>query len=111
MLRFAKELNSAMVTKSGIMAGLGESVEEIKGAMQDLKKAVCDIITIGQYLRPCSGCLPVERFLEPAEFNRFSAWAREAGFKEYYCGPFVRSSYTYPTPGVAIRRHLVSDRS
>ena len=94
VLRYAKELNNSIVTKSGIMAGLGEFREEIRGVMQDLRKADCDIITIGQYLKPESGCLDVEEFLEPREFDKFSEWAEEAGFKKYYCGAFVRSSYT-----------------
>ena len=94
VLRYAKELNNSIVTKSGIMAGLGEFREEIREVMQDLRKADCDIITIGQYLKPESGCLDVEEFLEPREFDKFSEWAEEAGFKKYYCGAFVRSSYT-----------------
>lgn len=97
-LRYARKIDSGMVTKSGIMAGLGEFREEIHDVMRDLRKADCDIVTIGQYLKPSADCLDVEEFLEPREFNRFSEWARELGFKKYYCGPFVRSSYTYPTP-------------
>lgn len=92
-LRYAKELDKGIVTKSGIMAGLGEFRGEIRGAMRDLRKAGCDIVTIGQYLKPGTGCLDVKEFLEPAEFDKFSEWAKEEGFKEYYCGPFVRSSY------------------
>lgn len=91
-LKFAKELDSGMITKSGIMAGLGEFREEIRGVMQDLREADCDIITIGQYLKPGARCLDVEEFLEPPEFDRFSEWAKDAGFEKYYCGPFVRSS-------------------
>ena len=62
--------------------------------MKDLRKASCDIVTIGQYLKPGLSCLDVEEFLEPGEFDKFSEWAKKAGFKKYYCGPFVRSSYT-----------------
>ena len=94
VLRYAKELDPSLVTKSGVMAGLGEFREEIRDAMQDLRKADCDIITIGQYLKPRADCLDVEEFLEPAEFDKFSKWAAQAGFKENYCGPLVRSSYT-----------------
>ena len=93
VLRYAKELDRGITTKSGIMAGLGEFREEIRSVMNDLRKADCDIITIGQYLKPDVGCLDAEEFLEPAEFDKFSEWAKEAGFKKYYCGPFVRSSY------------------
>jgi lipoic acid synthetase len=94
VLRYAKELDRGITTKSGIMAGLGEFREEIRSVMNDLRKADCDIITIGQYLKPDAGCLDAEEFLEPAEFDKFSEWAKEAGFKKYYCGPFIRSSYT-----------------
>lgn len=94
ILKYAKELDANMVTKSGIMAGLGEFREEIREVIRDLRKVGCDIITIGQYLKPAAGCLEVEEFLEPAEFEKFSEWAKEEGFKKYYCGPFIRSSYT-----------------
>jgi len=94
VLKYAKKLNPSLITKSGIMVGLGEFREEIRGVMQDLRKAGCDIITIGQYLKPGTGCLDVEEFLEPAEFDKFSEWAAQTGFKKYYCSPFVRSSYT-----------------
>src|SRR3990167_9426002 len=65
VLMRAKELDSNIITKSGIMAGLGESREDIREVMSDLRKAGCDIITIGQYLKPDSDCLDVEEFLEP----------------------------------------------
>lgn len=94
VLRYVKELDSEVVTKSGIMAGLGEFREEIRETMRDLREAGCDIITIGQYLKPGVDCLDVEEFLEPGEFDKFSEWAKEEGFKKYYCGPLVRSSYT-----------------
>lgn len=97
VLKFAKELDSSIITKSGIMVGLGEFREEIRSVMQDLRKADCDIITIGQYLKPAADCLEIEEFLEPAEFDKFSEWAKKAGFKKYYCGPFVRSSYEFST--------------
>jgi len=93
VLRYVKELDNSIITKSGIMAGLGEFREEIRNVMKDLREAGCDIITIGQYLKPNASCLEVEEFLKPAEFDKFSEWAKEAGFKKYYCGPFVRSSY------------------
>ncbi len=94
LLAYAKELNEGIITKSGIMAGMGEFRQEIRDVMDDLRRADCDIITIGQYLKPDSHCLDVEEFVEPGEFDKFSEWAKEAGFKKYYCGPFVRSSYT-----------------
>lgn len=93
VLRYAKELDSSIVTKSGIMAGLGEFREEIRETIKNIRRTGCDIITIGQYLKPGADCLDVEEFLEPGEFDKFSEWAKEAGFKKYYCGPFIRSSY------------------
>jgi lipoic acid synthetase len=75
------------------MVGLGEREEEIYEAMQDLRRVGCDIITIGQYLKPDTTCLEVEEFVHPEKFEKFSEWARKLGFKKYACGPFVRSSY------------------
>lgn len=93
IIRYAKELDSKIITKSGIMAGLGEIQEEIYEVMSDLRRAGCDVITVGQYLKPGPDCLEVEEFLKPEEFIKFSRWAEELGFKKNYCSPFVRSSY------------------
>lgn len=93
ILRTAKGLKNRCITKSGVMVGLGETREEIYRTMKDIRDSGCDIITVGQYLRPDSRCLEVEEFLKPEEFELFSEWAREVGFKKYLCGPFVRSSY------------------
>jgi len=92
LIGYVKAQDRDIVTKSGLMVGLGEARKEVYDAMQDLKKVGCDIITIGQYLKPDSSCLEVEEFLEPAEFDRFSRWARELGFKGFSCAPFTRSS-------------------
>lgn len=92
VLRYAKELDKNLITKSGLMVGLGEKRHEVYDVMVDLKKAGCDIITVGQYLRPDSTCLEVEEFLRPEEFLNFSNWAGELGFTKVNCGPFVRSS-------------------
>jgi len=80
-------------TKSGLMVGLGESDEEVAGAMADLRSAGCDVLTIGQYLAPSTAHAPVARFVEPARFDRWEAQARQLGFAAAACGPFVRSSY------------------
>ncbi|MFC1666723.1 lipoyl synthase [Candidatus Omnitrophota bacterium] len=93
VLRYVKELDERIFTKSGLMVGLGETRREIYRAMEDLKKAGCDIITIGQYLKPDPCCLEVEEFFHPEEFARFSERARGLGFKRSFCSPFARSSY------------------
>jgi len=90
LIRYA---SARVTTKSGLMVGLGETRDEVRASMEDLRKAGCEIITIGQYLRPDKGCLEVEEFLEPEEFAKFSIWASELGFKKYSCSPFTRSSY------------------
>jgi len=93
VIRYAKESGSGILTKSGLMVGLGETRDEIYSTMKDLRSAGTDIVTIGQYLKPDSSCLDVEEFLHPEEFERFSGWAEELGFKEFSCSPFTRSSY------------------
>ncbi len=93
ILRWAKELRPDILTKSSIMVGLGESDEEVIEAMKLLKKADCDIITIGQYLQPNKKLLPVDRFPEPEKFEYWEKIAKELGFLGSACGPLVRSSY------------------
>jgi lipoic acid synthetase len=80
-------------TKSGLMVGLGESDEEILDVMRDLRAHEVDMLTIGQYLQPTRGHLPVLRYVEPARFKEFEAAARDMGFRHAACGPLVRSSY------------------
>lgn len=92
VIRYAKTIDASLITKSGLMVGLGETKREIYKVMEDLKESSCDIITIGQYLRPDAQCLEVKEFLHPEEFVRFSGWASEIGFKEFFCSPFTRSS-------------------
>lgn len=82
-----------MLTKSGVMVGLGETTEEIIETMRDLRAADCDILTIGQYLQPAERRLPVEKFYTPAEFAEFKRLGLEMGFKYVESGPLVRSSY------------------
>ena len=82
-----------MLTKSGIMAGLGETTEEIIGTMRDLREVDCDVLTIGQYLQPAERRLPVEKFYTPEEFATFKRIGLEMGFKYVESGPLVRSSY------------------
>jgi len=80
-------------TKSGLMVGLGETDEEIVGVMRDLRAHDVEMLTIGQYLQPTRGHLPVLRYVEPEQFQVFEKTAYELGFKHAACGPLVRSSY------------------
>jgi len=93
VLRLAKRISPAMLTKSGLMVGLGERREEIETVMGDLRGVGCDILTIGQYLSPSREHLPVVEFVEPAEFDRYREIGLRMGFKAVASGPFVRSSY------------------
>lgn len=80
-------------TKSGLMLGLGESIDEIKQVMQDLRDHGCRMLTLGQYLQPSRHHLAVERFVTPAEFDDLAVVAKEMGFEHVASGPMVRSSY------------------
>src|SRR3954467_1714550 len=83
----------SMLTKSGIMAGLGETFEEVVELMRDLRKASCDIMTIGQYLQPYEKRLPVERYVTPEEFAEWKKIGEAMGFKHVESSPLTRSSY------------------
>lgn len=85
--------DAGMVTKSGLMLGLGESPEEVLEVMRDLRGSGCDILTLGQYLRPSKDHLPVERYVPPAEFLGFKNEGLSMGFRHVESGPLVRSSY------------------
>jgi lipoic acid synthetase len=93
VLNNSRRLAPAVLRKSGFMVGLGETDEEVRELMGDLSAAGCQILTIGQYLRPSRRQLPVRRYVEPARFAEYAAWAREAGIPHVLSGPFVRSSY------------------
>jgi lipoic acid synthetase len=88
-----KQLDPAMRTKSGLMAGLGEDPVEIVASMQDLRRVECDLLTIGQYLRPSPQHLPVARFYHPDEFAALKQQGEAMGFAHVESGPLVRSSY------------------
>jgi lipoyl synthase len=83
----------ALLTKAGIMLGLGEETSEIESVLRDLRAVGCDILTLGQYLRPSRDHLPVERYVTPAEFAELKAEAMAMGFRHVESGPLVRSSY------------------
>jgi len=93
LLHRAKELNGEMLTKSGIICGLGEEWDELLGAMRDLRAQGVDILTVGQYLRPSSQHLPIARYYTPAEFAELRRLGREMGYRHVEAGPLVRSSY------------------
>jgi lipoic acid synthetase len=95
LLRWAKELRPDGVTKSNLIAGMGETEDELRIAMVDLRAAGCDLLTIGQYLQPSvSWHLPVDRWVHPEEFERLKVYGeRELGFAWVESGPLVRSSY------------------
>ncbi len=89
----AKKMDSLVLTKSGIMVGLGETFDEVVEVMHDLVDRGVDILTIGQYLQPSKKHLPVERFYLPEEFDKFIELGKAMGFKWVESGPLVRSSY------------------
>ena len=91
VLNSAKE--SGVLTKSGIMAGLGETKEEVRAVLRDLYAVGCDAVTIGQYLQPTRGHLEVQEYVEPDVFKEYEAYGRSIGIKQVYSGTFVRSSY------------------
>jgi lipoyl synthase len=93
LLAAARELAPAIPTKSGLMLGLGESVEEVVLTLRDLRAVDCQRLTLGQYLRPSLAHIPVARYWSPAEFEALGAIARELGFGQVRSGPLVRSSY------------------
>ena len=93
MLAQAKELSPAAVTKSGIIVGMGETQGEVVATMADLRAVDCDLLTVGQYLRPSAKHIAIDRFYPPEEFAELARLGREMGFKHVAAGPLVRSSY------------------
>ncbi|MGC1460952.1 MAG: lipoyl synthase [Terracidiphilus sp.] len=93
LLRHSKELRPGGVTKSGVMVGIGEETGELLGVFRDLAGVGCDILTIGQYLRPSRNHLPMARLYTPREFAELKAEALKMGFRHVESGPLVRSSY------------------
>jgi lipoic acid synthetase len=93
LLRYSKELNPGGATKSGVMVGIGEETHELLEVFRDLAAAGCDILTIGQYLRPSRNHLPMTRLYTPREFAELKAEALAMGFRHVESGPLVRSSY------------------
>lgn len=92
LLKKAKEFRPSILTKSGLMLGLGETMEEVRGVLEELRLSGCDMVTIGQYLRPAKANLPVVEYILPQVFRSLEDKAREMGFKYVASGPLVRSS-------------------
>ncbi len=93
LLAQAKQMDPDVPTKSGIIVGMGEEIDEVAETMKDLRGVDCDLLTIGQYLRPSPKHLPVSRYYTPAEFEALAETGRSLGFKHVASGPLVRSSY------------------
>ena len=93
LLKSAKEAEPSILTKSGLMLGLGETHEEVLNLLADLREVGCDFLTIGQYLQPRSDRLPVVRYVPPEEFEDYRRIAQDMGFRGVASGPFVRSSF------------------
>jgi lipoic acid synthetase len=88
-----KRMDPGMLSKSGVMVGLGEQWDELLTAIRDLRSVGCDILTIGQYLRPSATHMPVARYYTPEEFGQLKDYAESLGFRHALSGPLVRSSY------------------
>jgi lipoic acid synthetase len=109
LLQYSKELNpGGGLTKSGVMVGLGEETSELLQVFRDLAAAGCDILTIGQYLRPSRDHLPMARLYTPREFAELKAEALRMGFRHVESGPLVRSSYHAHEQAAAMGLTVVS---
>lgn len=93
IFRTARELAPHVPTKTGIILGMGETLEEVLATMRDLRAVDVDILTLGQYLRPSDGHIPLDRYVTPAEFRQLYEAGMEMGFRHVESGPLVRSSY------------------
>jgi len=93
LLESAKRIAPDVLTKSGLMVGLGETEEEVVAVLKDLRESGCDMLTVGQYLRPGPGQLPVNKYISPDQFSCYQRRADLMGFKFAAAGPYVRSSY------------------
>lgn len=92
-LAYAREAAQHLLTKSGLMVGLGENTTELEAAMRDLRDVGCDILTLGQYLQPSPRHFPVDRYYRPEDFESMARFAQALGFLAVAAAPFVRSSY------------------
>ena len=93
MLEYVKTRRPAIPAKSGLMLGLGETLDEVRQVMRDLRQRGVDIVTLGQYLRPSAMHLPIIRYVPVAEFDDLKQFGQQLGFHHVESGPLVRSSY------------------
>ena len=107
LLRRAKEMNRQGITKTSVMVGLGETKHELLLVMADLVEVGCDVLTVGQYLRPSARRLPVARYCRPEEFEELAEAGRRLGFRHVEAGPLVRSSYHAERQVARLSRTLV----
>ncbi len=103
----ARAKQKGLVTKSGIMLGLGETREEVLQVMRDLADVNCDLLTIGQYMQPSSRHLPVEAYVHPDVFGEYARLGKSFGLRHVESGPLVRSSYRAETQEALMREHLL----
>jgi len=108
LLARAKQMDGDVITKSGLMVGLGEEREELLAVMADLVAVGCQVLTIGQYLQPTARHLPVARYYHPDEFAELARGGRRLGFRQVESGPLVRSSY-HAESQIVNRRVIVPD--
>jgi lipoic acid synthetase len=107
LLSRAKEMNPRGITKTGVMVGLGETKHELLLVMADLVEVGCDVLTVGQYLRPSARQLPVARYYRPEEFEELADAGCRLGFRHVEAGPLVRSSYHAERQVARLSRTLV----
>lgn len=93
VIQYVKNHHPKILTKSGMMLGLGESRDEVLQSMQDLRDHGCDLLTLGQYLQPSQKHLPVQEYIHPDQFAEYKEKGDQMGFRAVFSGPFVRSSY------------------
>lgn len=93
VLENASRYSPSTLIKSGLMVGLGESHEEVRETMRDLKQVGCQVVTIGQYLPPADKKFALKKFISPEDFEEYAQYGRETLSMQMFCGPFVRSSY------------------
>jgi lipoic acid synthetase len=93
VLEYGKQSNNKIITKSGLMLGLGENEKEVTAVLQDLRKINCDVVVLGQYFQPTKSNIPVTRYLSREEFKKYETIAGNMGFLAVASGPTMRSSY------------------
>ncbi len=105
LLKRSRQLSPGVYTKSGIMAGLGETDAEVRAVMQDLRTVDCDILTLGQYLQPSPKHLPVASFISPEQFDAWKTYGESLGFLQVVASPLTRSSYHAEQVRTLIEQH------